>query len=276
MNLTCVLALASLAFSALTACQSDAHARDAGTVAVRAHVLEDATSGKQDAGPPAKGTGEKKKDEKEDKAEELRKKEHELDYARRELKIARLETESAGREAKNALDAAEFKLKEALDERDHYKTKESTLKIAGEALGIERSEEQRERQRQELAEIEAMYAKEDFAELTKELVIRRSRMDLVLAEKNLAIEQQKLADLRDHEIPQKTRALAEEVVKAEKSLAEAKAKLARHESEKELKLLKSEHAVENVEREITKLKAEIEKAKAAEKDAAAAKPEPQP
>jgi hypothetical protein len=231
--------------------------------AVRAEVASEdekkPASGEKAAAKEGK-EGEDPKKKAEDKADELRKKEHELDYARRGLKLARLDQESAGREAQNAVADAEFELKEALDAREHYRAVESPLKVNEETLGIERAQEYRERQSQELAELEAMYQQEDLATLTKELVLRRSKMDLVLADKALAIENQQLVDLQGHGIPKKVRELEQATVKAEKKLAEAKAKLARHTSSKELELLKAEHSVEDLERAVAKLKTELERA----------------
>ena len=280
MNLSRAL-VPAFAFCCLlpVACRSmpDGPDDDGGGRAVRADVAA------EDEKPPASGEkggekaaakeGDDPQKKAEDKAEELRKKEHELDYARRALKLARLDQESAGREAQNAVADAEFELKEALDAREHYRTVESPLKVTEETLGIERAQEFRERQSQELAELEAMYQQEDLATLTKELVLRRSKMDLVLADKALAIENQQLADLQAHGIPKKTRELEQATVKAEKKLAEAKAKLARQASSKELELLKAEHAVEDHERAVVKLKKELEraqeKARAAPADAEA-------
>jgi hypothetical protein len=226
----------------------------------------EASEKKADA-PKPKEAG--KEAEKPDKTTELRKKEHELDYARRELKITRLAQQSEEREAKNAIEDAERKLKESTDERDHFRSVQVALKLDESGLGIERAAEHRKRQKEELAELEAMYKEEELATLTKELVINRSRTDVELAQKSLDLEQRKLVMTRDHELPKKQRELDDTVVKAEKTLAEAKAKDARHGLEKELKLLKSEHSIDELEREVAKLKTEVEK----QKKPAAPKPE---
>jgi len=273
-----IAAIAALCLTLPTlACESMPRRRGDEQVAARVAPEEPASGeaapeAKQGEPKPAEEKpAEAKKEEKEkpDKATELRKKERELDYARRELKITRLAQESEDREIKNAVEDADRKLKEALAERDHFKAIQVALKLDEGKLGIERATEFRERQKQELEELEAMYKQEELATLTKELVIRRSRMDLELAQKTLALEGRKLEALSGHELPKKQRELDDAVVKAEKALAEAKAKDSRHGLEKELKLLKAEHAIDELEREVAKLKVEVEK----QKQNAAPKPE---
>ena len=214
---------------------------------------------------------EKKKEEKQD---ELRKKQRELDYSRRSLKIARLSAESEQRAAKAALEKAEFALGQAIASRDHQQSTAAALTVDEAKLSIERATEYRERQRQELAELEEMYKQEDLAKLTKELVIRRSRMDLELAAKSLALEERKLAATEGHELPKKTKELEQAVVAAERDLAEAKAKVDRLALEKELALLKAEHEVDEAERAVKKLEKEIAELGKPVEAAAPAEPTP--
>ncbi len=271
-----IAAGAVLCFSLLNvACESGPARRDRDEVAAKVAAQEavkpdekaDAKAGEKAAAKEDK----KPEGEKPDKQDALRKKERELDYARRDLRIARLAAENDERDAKDAVEEAERKLKEARLEREHFLGTQAPLRTDESALAIERSTENRERQKQELEELEAMYKEEELATLTKELVIRRSRKDVELAQKSLDLEARKQAALKDHELPKKQRELEDAVVKTEKALATAKTKESRSALEKELKLLKAEHAIDELEREVAKLKVEIEKQKQADAEKAEVK-----
>ena len=205
-----------------------------------------------------------------DPAEKVQKKERELACSRLELKIARQKTEAENREAKNKLEDAGFELEKSKQERDNFKAVEQHLKIAEAQLDVDRSAERVRESQENLNELEKMYAQEEFAGITKELVLMRGRSQLALAKRDLDIETKKLAQLSQYEHPKKLRELDMEVEKAEKALREAKAAETKTAGEGELAVMQAEHEVQDLELALGKLKKKVESS--AKKNAASAKP----
>ena len=103
-----------------------------------------------------------------------------------------------------------------------------------------------------------MYKKEEFAALTKELVINRGKKNLEFANRNLQQEETELAQTRDVELPRKEKDLQMALHKAENKLREEKAAQEKMADENELKLRKAERAVDEAQKELDKLKADHE------------------
>jgi hypothetical protein len=201
----------------------------------------------------------------EDAADKTLKKEREVAYARMEQEIAKLSAAAEEREAENAVTEANQKLEQAKKDRDSFKGKEMPTKLAEKQLDVDRYTQRTEESRQELEELEGMYKKEDFASLTKELVINRGRKNLEFAKRGLELAKQGQEQFTGHELPKKEKELDQAVEKAEKGLQEASAKKEKGALENKLKLLKAEHRVDEAGRELDKLKSK-DKDKDKEKD----------
>jgi hypothetical protein len=116
-----------------------------------------------------------------------------------------------------------------------------------------------EESKQELVELEAMYKQEDFAELTKELVISRGRKRLEFSQRGFELAQKAQQELVGHDLPKKEMEANQAVEKAEKALREVQAKKDRGAIEIKLKLMRAEHKIDDLEREIEKMKKKSEK-----------------
>lgn len=215
-----------------------------------------ASASSPSAASPTKSAAEAEKaaDAEAEKQEKIEKKEHELACARIELDIARQSTTADERDAKIQLVEVEFKLQRATGDLDNYKNVESKLATSETDLRLEEAKQRLEEARQELAELEKMYSKEKFAEITKELVLVRGKVRVKLAEKSLELAQKKATQQRDFEIPKKLKELTQALEKAQFDVDAARLKEARVANDKKLKLLKAEHSIDEIERAITKLK----------------------
>lgn len=212
--------------------------------------------------PAPKGDGggtpavaEKGGDDKAAAKDDVSKAQRELENARLELKIAQSETETSARKAQDEVDSAEVEAKLAADALDHFLKDERELELSKLQLGLDQAAWRLEAERQELAELEAMYKKDDVATLTKELVLQRGKKGVEFAERNLAHEQREAAGKRDFDLPRKVREL--EVAKREKenALREARADQARSKDEIDLKLRKARAEVEDAEKALKKAEA---------------------
>ncbi len=217
------------------------------------------------AGAPGAGAG--KGDDAEGAADKALKKEREVGYAKAELEIAKLSAASEMREAENAVTEASQKLDTAKKDRDNYKNLEKPNKLADKQLDIDRAAWRMEESRQELAELEGMYKREDFASLTKELVLQRGKKSLEFAQRGLELAKKDQEGLAGHDLPKKETELDQAVDRADKGLAEANAKKDRVALETKLKITKAEHHVDEAQHELDKDRA---KDKGKEKAAVAA------
>ncbi|MFN0008812.1 MAG: hypothetical protein ACKVXR_13000 [Planctomycetota bacterium] len=224
------------------------------------------TSSNHKADAPSSDGGGKpataKADAAEEEAEKMLKKEHELEYARMELEIAKLSSAAEEREADASVKEATVKLEAAKKELDNFLNLDKPTQVADRQLSLDRSQQNMEESRQELAELEAMYKQEDFAELTKELVLSRGRKRLEFSQRGYELAKKGQEELMGHELPKKEKELTLAFEKAEKALQEAQARKSRGALEIKLKLMRAEHRVEEVAREIEKMKKKSEKKEA--------------
>lgn len=223
------------------------------------------TDAPANAEPKDEGDGE----EKESAADKVKKKERELDDARVELKIARQECQAAERKHKDAVEEAEYDLNKAKEALDLFQKVAKDLEIKKVALGLDRALFSVEKEKAELEELMSMYKKEEFAKLTKELVLTRGQRELEFSNRALAMEQVEAKAALEVEIPRKEKELELALHKSENALREARAEQTKLADENELKLRKAERSIDDLEKELAKLRA---KKDAEDKAKKAAKP----
>ena len=209
-----------------------------------------------------------KGDDPDEEADKLRKKERELEYAKMELEIAKLGAAADEREADTSVKDATLKLEAARKDQANFLDLDKPTQVAGGQLSLDRSQQSMEESRQELAELEAMYKQEDFAELTKELVLSRGRKRLEFSQRGFDLAKKGQEEMLGHDLPKKEKELAQAVEKAEKALQEAQAKKDRAALEEKLKLMRADHKIDDLVRELDKMKKK-QGEKAAKKEATA-------
>jgi hypothetical protein len=204
---------------------------------------------------PANGSGDKASPGKADeaKSEELRKKKRELDYAKMQLEITRLDVGADERASKIAVDNAERDLATTKAEHDNFVNVLKPLEVAERMLALDGSKQRVVESEQEMKELEGMYAKEDFAGSTKELVLTRGKSHLDMAKRDLDLDKQRVEQMNAFDHPKKEHDLNAAVERATQGAAEAHAKQDKGALEHKLTLLKAEHGIEDLEREIAKL-----------------------
>jgi hypothetical protein len=220
----------------------------------------------KDANPDkteAKAKSEKGDDDKDAKEEKVKKKQRELDDARLQLTIARQETESADRKEKDDIQDAEYGMEKAPEALEQFQKVTRPLELAKAQLSYDRTKERAEESKQELEELMSMYKKEEFAALTKELVVNRGKKNLEFANRNLEQDETEMAHTRDIELPRKEKDLQMALQKADSKLREEHKDQEKLANENELKLRKAERAVDDAEKELEKLKTDKGDAKVA-------------
>lgn len=205
--------------------------------------------------PTAESSAQPKDDgkkEQSDKESERRKKQRELEYARLQLEIARIEAKNGERALKEELVVAERELAAATAELENFARIAREIESAERVLSLDRSQQNMLEAEQELRELEAMFAQEEFASMTKELVLNRGRVQLAMAKRDFELAQRRAEQVRGFEHPKRERELTERVTKAEQALEEAKSKTDKGRVESKLALLKAEHALDEAERDVVK------------------------
>jgi hypothetical protein len=152
---------------------------------------------------------------------------HELSVARLELELAELGARSSTAEAERGVRQATLALSEAERDLAVFRETERPHAIAEAVLELDQADHRRETEHDELNELIAMYAAEDFAAMTKELVLKRGRKNLEFAERELELARAELDHLQNLTLPKKERELEAALEKARGEHAQAEAELAK-------------------------------------------------
>lgn len=205
---------------------------------------------KEDAPAPAKETPAKD----DAKAEELRKKERELNYAKLQFRITELELAADERSQRNSLAEAERGVRRAEEDLADYLQSQKALEAAERALGNDQQKEGLRETQQEYDELESMYKGEDFANKTKELVLSRGKARLEFAQRGMELSKSRQDYQEKSVLPRKDRDLHEALERARTSLEEARGAAERKKLSNELQLLRAKDALDDLQKEVDKLK----------------------
>jgi len=137
------------------------------------------TGGEKAAGPPAEASA--------DKDAGAAAQASALEVARLELKAAQLEAAAQDTAAGQAVGVAETEVEQArkaLEQAD----KSAAIKVRESENALKRARVRLDETKAELGELQGMYAEEDFAEKTKELVLARGQSQVDLATAELEVE----------------------------------------------------------------------------------------
>jgi hypothetical protein len=193
--------------------------------------------------------------EDEEEGSELQELSAKYELARLELELARLEAQQAVTGAERKLVEARIGQEKAGLEREAFDALGRARELDESRLGIDQARGRAEDAAAELAELEAMYAAEEFATKTKELVLTRGRRQLELAKRALDLAERQDKELSGFELPAKERELELARVGAEKELKEAEEGLTKVRLEQKIAIAKAEQEVAELERKLRKTKA---------------------
>jgi|GEM_PF-3505764 len=184
------------------------------------------------------------------KAKELENKRFELECKRSELKIERMERESGARSAREAVEDAEFKRGKAASSLENFLSVEKPHQLGQFELQLDRAGQRLKEEQEELNELLAMYKNEDFADLTKELVVNRAKAAIAFAERDLALDKQEIENNKAHDLAWKQKGLEQDLLDAERALRAAKEAEERGKLKAQLDARKAEREIDQLEKEI--------------------------
>ncbi len=173
------------------------------------------------AAEPAKDDAKAKADARKQKQKELRQKQRELDAAKVEQQVAELDRnvrqwsiDAQLLKTAAELEAAEKELQAFVQDVMPRELEQKRIQLDGSTYRAEHSKD-------ELGELTAMYEADEFARTTKELVLKRGRRDLEMAERQLAITKKEAVHFENVVMPERRRELQQKV--ADAALARRKA-----------------------------------------------------
>lgn len=209
---------------------------------------------------------EAKGDDDESRAEKLDELRFELDGARVALQVAELEAAAEELEAAEALADARRELDEAERALKRFTDVKMPHAIAEGQLGIERSMQRLSEARQELAQMEAMYAADPNLDATgratRDMVLERHRKQVEFTERGLELARAEYADEVGAELPLEQRGLEVELAEARRALRKAETAAKKQALEGARDLAEARRKVAEAERDL----AEAEKGEDDEDD----------
>jgi hypothetical protein len=172
---------------------------------------------KPDAQDPAKSPSKDKEKAEQQKAKqkELRSKQRELDAATVEHQVAAIDRRARQRGVAAALAKTADELEQAKQALATFVADVKPRELEEKKIGLDQSTYQAEHAKDELGELEAMYQGDEFAKTTKELVVKRGRRSLEMAERSLAVARKENAHFERVALPERERELRQKVTDAE-------------------------------------------------------------
>jgi hypothetical protein len=208
-------------------------------------------SGGNDGPAQGKQPSEDAAREKEEKLGKLR---FELEGVRVELQVTELEAQAEALEAQEELDDARLELEEAERALKRFTEVKMPHTIAEGQLGIERQIQNLGEARQELAQMEAMYAAEPnldaSGQATRDMVLGRHRKRVEFGERGLELARAEFQDEVGAGLPREQRELESKLREQRRALRKAETALAKQALEGARSLAKARRAVVEAERKL--------------------------
>ncbi len=252
-RLVALLALPVLFPACILVAEENTEMMSASSEATPAQPTQPAAAPKADATPAGKPAEARVDDpkaaeaESRAKARKAEKRAHELELARMELELAGKEAERELQECKRKAEDARRELDEARRAMEHFRVK-SPRELADKQLDLDRSAQGKIEAEQELREMEATYAKDQFATDTKELVLMRHRKRVEFATRGLDLAQAEFNDVKLVDLPRREREHEQKLRDAEAGLRNAEFAVVREELGNRMELARKRWAVAELER----------------------------
>ncbi len=146
-------------------------------------------------GEKPKGT--KKVDERAALAKTIRAMEQQVRVGKLQAKLDRMRDTSKRTAATVALTKAARLAKAAADALANFQAYEAPTALETAKISLKSAQDSATHAEDEFKELVAMYKADEFAEMTKELVLKRGRSRMVLANRRLAVQESRLANLKN-------------------------------------------------------------------------------
>jgi hypothetical protein len=161
-------------------------------------------------------------------------------------------------EAESKVRAAERELGKAEAALAHFEDVEVPTELAQRDLSIDRSTGRLSDSEAELAQLESMYADEEFAESSKELVLARSRRNVEFSKRSLELARSARKDYMEFDLAKKRKDAENKVTVAREHLEAARVRLEEARFGNETKALEAAESLRKAHRALDKAKDKAE------------------
>lgn len=145
-----------------------------------------------------------------------------IEYAKVSVQTSLIDRQIRTMSIEQELKNAELALGKARKDYEQHSKETAPRELEEQRMRLDQQTYRAEEAKDELAELEAMYEADEFAKATKELVIKRGRRQMEMADRGLAIARRELAEYEGHTMPERDRELRQKVADAELALAKAR------------------------------------------------------
>lgn len=149
------------------------------------------------------------------KQKELRGKQRELEAARGEQQVADYDRQVRQLTLEASLNKTSTDLEQAQQDLAVFLADVKPRELEERRISFDSSTHRAEHSKDELGELVAMYEADEFARTTKELVLKRGRRELEMAERSLAVATKELTHFENVTLPKRERELQQKVREAE-------------------------------------------------------------
>lgn len=189
----------------------------------------------------------------------LAKLERDQNIAGEKLAKARMSEAHAATDQKTALAGAEKELTLETARMKKFSEREVPNRIAWAELRLTQTQDRVKDSEEELHQLELMYAEEDFADQTKEIVLDRSRRRVERSHRDLELRHEDHAILIEKTIPLELAEREQKVRQKELALNKAQRDAKASEADKRISLMSAESEIVRVGVDIEALKEEMER-----------------
>ena len=207
----------------------------------------------------AKEEQKQKEAQRKQKTKDLRNKQRELDYAKIELQTGELDRRVRAMTVDAALKRTALELERARTELDVFLGEVKPRELEEKRIALDQSTYSAEHSKDELGELTAMYEADEFARATKELVLKRGRRQLEMADRYLAVAKKESAHFEQHTLPQRERDLRQKVADAEVERKKAEIEADKARIEMDLAARKGAERISDLEDDIKELQEALAK-----------------
>jgi hypothetical protein len=162
---------------------------------------------------------------------------------------------------REAVEKAEFELDLAQEKLQSFERQDAQLRLEKARLALLRSRDRLKESEEELQQLEMMYAEEDLADKTREIVLERGRRRLERARKDLAIQERSLKVLETVTLPHEKKELQSKMVAKTHAVSAASRKANVDLMDKQIALVTAESEIERIKGEIAQAESDLRDAR---------------
>jgi len=157
----------------------------------------------------------------------------------------------------SAVRHAQVELDKQKRELEQFQQKQKPREMEEHRIQLDMQTQRADEAKDELAELESMYKEDEFARSTKELVIKRGRKQLEMANRSLAVGQQEFEQFEKHTLTERERELTQKVEDAERDLEKARLEHQKAQMEVDVQQRQADDKVKDLQRDIAELEQKI-------------------